>query len=241
MLPATSFIKVGENLHEDPFLHEQTLSSTTIDAGKEEHKHQEKDMIRIASRGALIIPLDEGQSQELTIDTIDIETYNDMCDKFSKKNRIYKLIIFFFTFTTLYSIYSMERLRKREKHLNLKLQQLKDDMERLTRFSLNEKGDDDKCSDASVFGFENCYFKVQTSASLGQCTKNWREDMNEWYEKVIYDAYSGWWNEYFGTYNASSESSSENEAEAGKEIPSEHGNLEDRNRIGWTWYSTDYI
>ena len=258
MLPAASFIDVGKNLYRDDLSTYQFSSGLNLLLG---HGEEESKMsyMSVRSKGTLII---EGlESREFNVESVDIDAYNEMyygtfhCREFnvesvdidaynemyrnlSRKNRIFNVITCVLSIIILYLGYQLYLVGRREGLLVYELLKVEQEKGRLLDLTLNNNMN--KCSNdsqLSLFELNSCFFKVQTSASLGECGKNLKQDIIDWYDKVIYDAYSSWWDDIF---HAEEEDDAFDRESAAVYINDE-GNTYQSGENDWTDYLADFV
>lgn len=195
MLPAASFINVGKNLREDSasnqfssYTYYGEESSPMLDYGGGGSKTS------FNTKGVLI--LDGEDSKDLTIESVDIDTYNEMYHHLSRKNRLFLVATIILSMTLSGLLHQIYQIRKREKQLARELLKVRVEQEKLLDQSCKKQNE---CpTNESSFELKTCYFNVQTSASLGECGKNLKNNFLEWYEDTIYEVYSSWWDDIFG-------------------------------------------
>lgn len=161
-------------------------------------------MLRIPSRGTLIIDGELSESKELTIDTVDIETFNEMYSHLKRRNRIYHISFILLLLTNALFIYQLYTSKETEKDLHLKIEKIVNEKKKLMeQISLKrQEGEKQQCflcgstNDHStpLFEISNCYMSIQTTASLGQCSKDLQSSIENWYQ-----GYYAWWENYFGS------------------------------------------
>ncbi len=195
MLPAASFINVGKSLKEDSapnqfssYTYGEASSAMLVDYGGGESKTS------FNAKGVLI--LDGEESKDLTIESVDIDTYNEMYHHLSRKNRLFLFATIILSMTLSGLLHQIYQIRKREKQLARELIKVRVEQEKLLDQSWKKENE---CpTNESSFELKTCYFNIQTSASLGDCGKNMKNNFLEWYDDTIYEAYSSWWDDFFG-------------------------------------------
>jgi len=235
MLPAASFIDVGKNLYRDDLSTYQFSSGLNplLGHGEEESK---MSYMSVRSKGTLII---EGlESREFNVESVDIDAYNEMYRNLSRKNRIFNVITCVLSIIILYLGYQLYLVGRREGLLVYELLKVEQEKGRLLDLTLNNNMN--KCSNdsqLSLFELNSCFFKLQTSASLGECGKNLKQDIIDWYDKVIYDAYSSWWDDIFHA----EEEDDAYDRESATVYINDEGNTYQSGENDWTDYLADFV
>lgn len=187
---------------------------------------EDEMLLRIPSKGTLIIEGEPGESsKELTIETIDVDAFNEMYLILQRKNRFYRVILFILLLTNSFSMYQWYTSKEMERELNVNIRHLSKEKKKLKEQIVNSNlGGEQQCSflcgrrdshekaTETFFEMKNCYFNIQTKTALGPCSKDLQNSVQNWYEGLIYGA---WWNQYFGNSNEEDANDSTKERRSG--------------------------
>ena len=210
LLPSNSFIKVGMILgkNEDSTnvirVPPQDEKNLTIDDDLDSNNTEV-----MSSKDAIVVEDPLSESKELTIETMDVETFSEMYSFLKRKNRIYNVFLFILIMTNAISMHHIHSAQERERTLNQNLEKLSIEntklMEQITIFE-NKKQEQSLCYDDHtqqstdnplLLEVNNCYFNFQASATLGQCSKDIQNTMQNWYDRFVYESYVTFWEEYY--------------------------------------------
>ena len=187
MLPAESFVNIGLSLNNE----DSSSYPNSHHVGESKEKNY-SGFINLNSSGIL---LDGSESKDLSIESVDIETFNEMFQSFSRKSRISNIIILFLLIIIAYLIHQLYMVEGEQKTLTVELEKMK--KERKAAASLVELSSskntklDEHCTRDSLVEVSNCYFNIHASASIGECGRSMINEITDWYANNLrWDDYS---------------------------------------------------
>mmetsp|Transcript_7970 Transcript_7970/g.9940 ORF Transcript_7970/g.9940 Transcript_7970/m.9940 type:complete len:304 (+) Transcript_7970:131-1042(+) len=262
MLPARSFINVGENLNQERLSHHSdgSCSPCTPTSSEDEHveehhvvqakqheqqedaegdnddegvvssyenEHMEIPMARNFSPSSslpsvkvegddstekrydeetILMKKKEGHLEGATTITAAATSTEELNCYLKKKNLVLSVVLLVLAIIIPLLLRELHLGKQRERGLIQDVEKLRMERSRILQ-DVTSLNNDRDCSgdDESLFELENCYLNVRATASLGQCAEDLRKDAIYWY-----DAYSVWWDEFFGK-----SSSEESQADGG--------------------------